>query len=175
MVMNMNRRIFLASAAAAVAARPLLSAAQSGVTSGGIGLTLADVQSMYEELPPGQSFRSFTEPQTGTTLFIDFGDTDLAQSIWVSGELDEATATDLIPWLCPDDIVTERRFEILESVGSIVFRETLVLESPFLAGFDPERSRILVTYVVEPPAGKPSGPVKGLTLRVEQALTSGRG
>jgi hypothetical protein len=166
--MNMNRRTFLASAAAAVAVRPLLSTAQSGVTSGGIGLTLADVQSMYEELPPGQSFRNFAEPQTGTTLYIDFGETDLAQSIWVSGDLDEAAAKDLIAWLCPDDIVTEHAFELLASAGSLAFRESLVLESPFMAGFDPDRSRILVTYVVQPPVGGPSGPVTELTLSVEQ-------
>lgn len=173
--MNMNRRTLLASAAAAVAARPFISLTQSGVTSGGIGLTLADVQSIYEELPPGQSFRNFAEPQTGTTLYIDFGDTDLAQSIWVSGDLDEAAATDLITWLCPDDATLEHTFDLLSSAGSIAFRETLVLESPFLAGFDPERSRILVTYVVEPAVGGTSGVVKELTLSVEQALTSGRG
>lgn len=171
--MNLNRRTFIASAAAAVAARPVLSAAQTGVTSGGIGLTLADVQSIYEELSPGQSFRNFAEPQSGTTLYIDFGDNDLAQSIWVSGELDEETATDLITLLCPDDIVTEHAFELLASAGSIAFRESLVLESPFLAGIDPDRSRILVTWVVAPPAGEPSGSVTELTLSVNQPASRG--
>ncbi len=151
----------------------MLSAAQPTVTSGGIGLTLADVQSLYEELPPGQSFRNFAEPQTGSTLYIDFGDNDLAQSIWVSGDLDEEAATNLIAWLCPDDILTEHAFELLSSAGSIAFRESLVLESPFLAGIDPDRSRILVTYVVAPPAGTPSGSVTELTLTVNQPASRG--
>ena len=171
--MNLNRRTFLASAAAAMVARPLLSAAQSGVTSGGIGLTLADVQSIYEELPPGQSFRNFAEPQTGTTLYIDFGETDLAENIWVSGELDEDSATDLIAWLCPDDVTLERRFEILASAGSLAFRVSMVFDSPFLAEFNPDRSRILASYVVAPPAGTPSGSVTELTLSVEQTASRG--
>lgn len=162
----MNRRIFLISTAAAFTARPSLSA-QSNVTSGGLGLTLADVQSMYEEGPPGQGFRNFIEPQSGATLYIDFGDDDLAQNIWVSGELDTVKATELIHWLCPDDIVQESWYEILTGAGSIAFRQSLVFTSPFLAGLNADRTQVLATWE-ELPSGQEAGVVENLMLTIEQ-------
>lgn len=167
--MLINRRSFVISASAIAAARPLVShAAQGAVTSGGIGLTLADVRSLYEELPPGQSFLNFAEPNSGTILYIDFGDNDFAQNIWVSGELDEPAATALIAWLCTDDIEPTHTYEILTGAGSIAFDKLISFDSPFLAGFDPARRTILAKYVLEP--GELG--VKSLMLTVEKDTAS---
>lgn len=167
--MPLNRRTFIVSATALAAVRPMVSlSAQSAVTSGGIGLTLADVRSMYEELPPGQTFLNFAEPTSGTVLYIDFGDNDFAQSIWVSGELDEATATTLITWLCPDDIEAKNQYEMLAGAGSIAFENLMTFDSPFLAGFDPARRSIMAKYVLEPTELG----VKSLILTVEKAAAS---
>lgn len=167
--MMLNRRVFLASASAMAATRPRLSlSAQPAVTSGGIGLTLADVRSMYEELPQGQGFLNFAEPQSGTALYIDFGADDFAQNIWVSGDLDEDGALALITWLCPDDIEPTHVYEILTGAGSIAFEKLMAFDSPFLAGLSPARQNILAKYIVEP---VDSG-VTSLMLTVEQATGS---
>ena len=165
--MLLTRRALFISASAGALARPRLSgAAQNAVTSGGIGLTLADVRSMYEELPEGQAFLNFAEPQSGTALYIDFGQDDFARNIWVSGELDEAGALDLITWLCPDDVVPTNVYEILTGAGSIALDKMVAFSSEFLAGFDPNRQSILAKYVLEP--GELG--VKSLMLTVEQNL-----
>lgn len=168
--MILNRRRFLVSAVSAVSVPSLLSAkTQSQVTSGAIGLTLADVQSIYEELPAGQSFHNFDEPRSGTVLYIDFGQDDFARNIWVSGDLEEDSATDLIAWLCPDDIETTQRFEVLTGAGSIASQKTLIMSSAYLAEFDAARSNILATYVMEPSGSAAHPAAKEIRLTVEQS------
>ena len=165
--MMLNRRALLFSTPALVGVRPMMSiAAQATVTSGGIGLTLADVRSMYEELPEGQSFRNFAEPQSRTTLYIDFGDDDFARNIWVSGELDEEGALALITWLCPDDIEPTHVYQILTGAGSIAFENLMTFDSAFLAGFDSAWKNFLAKLFVVP--GEFG--VKSLMLTVEQAV-----
>ncbi len=165
----LSRRTFLVTASALAGIRPFVShATQETVTSGGIGLTLADVRSMYEELPQGQGFRSFAETQSSTALYIDFGDDDFARNIWVSGDLDEAGAFNLITWLCPDDIEPTHLYEVLTSSGSMAYERIVTFDSQFLAGFDPARQSILAKYVRE----TGDFPVKSLLLTVEQAATS---
>lgn len=152
--MNMTRRLFVTSSVMATGLRivPAFAsqASDDAVTSGGIGLTLADIQGMYEELPVGQSFRNFREPDTGTALYIDFGAGDLAQTIYVSGDLVEDDVADLISWLVLDDVQDQRAFTTLTSAGSIAEFHAITMTSPSLAEYTNDRTSILATWRIEP-------------------------
>lgn len=151
--MNMSRRMFLTATVLAAGTRITPSFArnaQDEVTSGGLGLSLADIQSMYEEGPVGQSFRSFLEPQSGTTLYIDFGADDLAQTIYVSGDIDESEVDALVGWLVLDDVQDHRAYIALTSAGSIAEFRALTMVSPTLAEYTNNRTGILATWQFEP-------------------------
>lgn len=164
--MVLNRRRLLVSMSVATLTSPHAKAvSQSDVTSGGIGLTLADIQAMYPELPPGQSFASFTDEVTGATMYIDFGQDDIAQNFWISGEMDVAAAEELIVWLCPDDALTVHMFEQLSAAGSVALRTTQIFASDFLNQLTDGRTAILASYTVEP--GQPEV-VREIHLSLEQ-------
>lgn len=172
--MILNRRQFLISTSA-LASLPRLHAAyaQSEVTSGGLGLTAADIESMYEELPVGQSYRNFADPVTNASMYIDFGNDDFAQSIWIDGELDEAEALDLITWLCPDDIQAMQSYELLDTAGSIAQRKAQLMHSEFLGETSDGRAGVLASYVLAPSGGSGSSLVENLWLTVEQGISRG--
>lgn len=167
--MNINRRrlFALGSVAAFGMHAPQSMAMQAEVTSGGIGLTISDIRSLYEELPVGQSYIPFAEPQSGTELYIDFGEDDFARNIWVSGDLNETTAAQLITLLCPDDAVVTHFFEMRTGAGSLGSRVSQVIESPWMAEYDTERGSLLATYVADPGAGSGGRPVSELILSVQ--------
>lgn len=166
MILN-RRRLFVSMSVAALTSPHANALAQSDVTSGGIGLTLADIQSMYPELPPGQSFASFTDEVTGATMYIDFGQDDIARNFWISGEMDVAATEELIAWLCPDDALATHIFEQLSTAGSVAMRTTQVYTSDFLGQLTDGRTAILASYIAEP--GQPEV-VRDLHLTVEQLL-----
>lgn len=166
MILN-RRRLALAMSVAALGSLHAETLAQSEVTSGGIGLTLADIQSMYPELPVGQSFPSFTDEITGATMHIDFGHDNIAQGFWISGEMDVAAAEELIAWLCPDDALTTHLFTQLSAAGSVALRSTQIFSSDFLSQLTEGRASILASYIEEP--GQPEI-VREIHLTVEQAL-----
>lgn len=152
--MNFSRRVLLTSTMLSVGIHltPAFAAQSNGdaVTSGGIGLRLADIQSMYEEGPVGQSFRTFMEPQSNTTLYIDFGTDDLAQTIYVSGDIDTSQAEALVRWLVLDDAEDFHAFSALASAGSIAQFNALTMVSPSLAEYTNNRVNILATWQVDP-------------------------
>lgn len=151
--MNMNRRLFLTSSLLIAGTRitPSFAAhAAQDVTSGGLGLTLADIQSLYEEGPVGQSFRTFIEPDSGASLYIDFGMDDLAQTIYVSGAIDESQVDALVAWLVLDDVQDHRAYATLTSAGSIAESRALTMVSPSLAEYTNNRTGILATWQLEP-------------------------
>lgn len=169
--MSTNRRRFIALSmlAAASSTTPAALARQREVTSGGIGLTLADVRSIYEELPPGQSFRPFADPEFGTSLYMDFGEDDLVQTIWVGGNLTEESARQLITSLCPDDFESAAEFVHQNAAGSIATHHSQLHISDWLGSVSGGRSMILASYNVLPSGGSEPPTVERLILSVQQA------
>lgn len=169
--MNMNRRLFLTATVLTAGTRITPSfaahAAQEEVTSGGLGLSLADIRSLYEEGEIGQSFLSFTEPQSGTTLYIDFGMDDLAQTIYVSGDIDESEVDALVAWLVLDDVQDHRAYWTLTGAGSIAEFRALTMVSPSLAEYTNDRTGILATWQLEPD-GAGGGNVVNLIITLQQ-------
>ncbi len=149
--MLLNRRTFLVSASAVAAVRPtLMAASQSNVSSGGIGLSLAEVQELYEELPQGQEYGSFAEPETGTTLFIDFGENDMASTIWVFGQLETDSLALLIAQLSPSDAVIEHRFGMAAYAGSMATLNVEILRSDYIDEIAGRRSKLMAKYTLLP-------------------------
>lgn len=170
--MTFNRRQFVFSASVSgTFLGPRMISAQSGTTSGGLGLRYEDVASLYTELPVGQSFRNFEEPETGAVLFVDFGQDDLAQSIWISGELDETQVSELVAWLCPDDVEMLNSFALQASAGSIATQHCQTLESAFLGEVSGGRSVILASYVME--LANPGVTATNFWISLEQPATQG--
>lgn len=152
--MLLNRRTFLVSTSAVAAVRPaLLGAAQtSDVTSGGIGLSLAEVQDLYEEIPVGQDYDSFAESETGTTLFIDFGDDDSAKTIWVFGQLERDALTSLVTQLSPSDAEIEHRFGMAAYAGSMAELNVEIMRSEFVEDLAGRRAKLMAKYTLLPGA-----------------------
>ena len=149
--MLLNRRSFLISAPLLATARPALQATpEAGMASGGIGLSLAEVQALYEELPVGQEYGSFAEPETGTTLFIDFGDDDIARTIWVFGQLETDTLALLIAQLSPTDASIEHRFGMAAYAGSLATLNVEILRSEAIEGIAGRRAKLMAKYTLLP-------------------------
>lgn len=168
--MSQNRRRFIAFSALAVAGGKISPALarQGEVTSEGIGLTLADVQSIYEELPAGQSFQPFADPDFGATLYMDFGEDDLVQTIWVEGELTEDDARQLITSLCPDDIAATSEFVHQDAAGSIALHRSQLLLSEWLGRVSGGRSTILASFNLVPSGGSEPPSVERFVLSVQR-------
>ena len=149
--MNLDRRTFVVSASALFATSRLTARSQeTDVTSGGIGLSYDQILSLYEELPVGQSYRNFAEPETGAQLFINFGENDFAETIWVSGEIEQEAMNSLITWLCPSDAVIEHWFAMSDSAGSIAYFNVEIMSSKFLEEQGDGRTRLMAKYVTAP-------------------------
>ncbi len=167
--MSTNRRRFIALSALAVSGSKISPALarQGEVTSGGIGLTLADIRSIYEELPAGQSFQPFADPDFGAALYMDFGEDDLVQTIWVDGELIEEDARQLITSLCPDDIVPTAEFVHQDAAGSIALHISQLLVSDWLGSVSGGRSSILASFNLVPSGGSAPPTVERFILSVQ--------
>ena len=167
--MSTNRRRFITLASLAVAGSKITPAfaRQGEVTTGGIGLTLADVRSIYEELPAGQSFQPFAEPNFGAALYMDFGEDDLVQTIWVDGELTEEDARQLIISLCPDDIASTAEFAHQDAAGSIALHTSQLLMSQWLGSVSGGRSSILASFNLVPSGGSAPPTVERFMLSVQ--------
>lgn len=150
--MLLNRRTFLFSAPAAVTVRPVLQATpgSTDMSSGGIGLTLAEVQALYDELPAGEGYRSFAKPDTETTLFIDFSEDDIARTIWVFGQLDSDSLASLVAQLCPGDAVIEHRFGMSHYAGSMADLYVEILHSESINEITGGRTKLMAKYTLLP-------------------------
>lgn len=149
--MALNRRQFMLSAA--VSGTVLGSGrafAHNEIATGGLGMSYEEFGLMYNELPVGQSFRNFEDYETGAALYVDFGEDDLAQTIWVSGDLNETQASGLVARLCPTDSVELHTFELMAGAGSIARRRQQVLESEYLEMNSGGRTTVITSMILEP-------------------------
>ena len=150
--MLLNRRTFLIAAPALATVRPALQATpqSTDISSGGIGLSLAEIQALYKEMPVGQEYGSYAEAETGTTLFIDFGDDDIARTIWVFGQLERDALTSLITKLSPSDAEIEHRFGMAAYAGSMATLNIEILRSDFIEGIAGNRAKLMAKYTLLP-------------------------
>jgi hypothetical protein len=150
--MLLNRRTFLVSASAIAAVRPSYTGASQATdfASGGIGLSLAEIQELYEELPVGQDYGSFVESETDTTLFIDFGEDDFARTIWVFGQLERDSLNSLVAQLCPNDAEIEHRFGMSAYAGAMAELNVDILRSESIEEIAGRRTKLMAKYTLLP-------------------------
>jgi hypothetical protein len=169
MKMSMSRRAMVAGSAVAsiagFAKRTEALALAAPATSAGLGLSRAEIESVYGAGVAGQSFMVYIDPVHGVDLHIGY-DNDAVDYIWLSIG-DEQTMTglamgqagQLVMSLLPSDAQLQETYISQESPGSIAHLETTRYTSAWL-GEILGRDSVLVT-ILSVPGGSGMDAVRG--------------
>lgn len=158
---RLSRRTIIAGTAASVATLGMpavsrASAARQGVQSGGLGLTMDDIEAIYGPGEPGQSYMIFTDPMYGVDLHIGHED-GVVDYVWlVLGDersfegtlLDDAWY--LVTSLLPTDARLRETYAMPETPGSMGFTEVARLTSRWLDEVLDDRASILASVTSYP-------------------------
>jgi hypothetical protein len=147
-----------ASTAAAAFMLPsaLRASRRQDAPSGGLGLTMTDIEAMYGPGQPGQSFMVYTDPMYGVDLHIGH-ENEIVDYVWLSlGNEQEWTGTllddawDLINSLLPEDARLRENYAMQETPGSLGSVEIVRLTSRWLDEVLDGRAAILVSVTSYP-------------------------
>lgn len=168
-MMNTTRRALLSFAPALAVIPTRWATAQQDVTSGGIGLTMANLDSIFEFVEHGQSGPVYRDLATGAEFQVGFNGAPLpenfATDFWIYDGLDPQAASDLLTWLIPDDVIYEHTFAFRQGAGTMESSTTHVLTSGFLAATT-GLGGILASYTLTPSQG--SETVRAFVITIER-------
>lgn len=161
MNLRLSRRTIIAGAAASalipgVPAAVHASSVRQDVQSGGIGLTMDDIEAIYGPGEPGQSYMVFRDPMYGVDLHIGHED-QIVDYVWLvlgdersfEGTLLE-DAWYLVSSLLPTDARLRETYAMPETPGSMGFTEMIRLTSRWLDDVLDDRSSILASVTSYP-------------------------
>lgn len=161
---RLSRRTMITGATATAAALALptgvLAAARLGVGSGGLGLTMDDIEAVYGPGQPGQSFMVYTDPTYGVDLHFgqENGIVDYAwlalgdEQTWTGTLLEDAWQ--LVVSLLPSDAQLHETYAMPETPGSIGGTEMARLTSAWLSSALSGRASILASVTSYPIDGE---------------------
>lgn len=159
MTHSLSRRTVMQAATLVALAQPLgrsSAATRQDVLSGGLGLTRAEIEAIYGQGQPGQSFMVYTDPTYGVDLHIGY-EGDLVDYVWLSLGNEQAwtgtvldDAWTLAQSLLPTDARLRESYAMQETPGSIGQTETMRFTSRWLDEAMDGRSSILVTITSYP-------------------------
>lgn len=164
MTHRLSRRTMITGATTAAAAlhlsgAPRISAARQDVQSGGLGLTMDEIEAIYGPGQPGQSFMVYTDPMYGVEMHIGH-ENRIADYVWLElGNEREWTGTllddawHLISSLLPADARLRENYAMQETPGSMGLTEITRLTSRWLDEVLEGRSAILASVTSYPLEG----------------------
>lgn len=160
MTQRLSRRTMVTAGTATAASLALPGAlrasARQDVQSGGLGLTMDEIEAIYGPGQPGQSYMVYTDPMFGVDLHIGH-ENQVADYVWlVLG--DEQTfegvslddAWHLITSLLPTDARLRENYAMQETPGSMGLTEITRLTSRWLDEVLDDRSAILASVTSYP-------------------------
>lgn len=160
MTQRLSRRTMIASGTVAASGLVLPGAMRAmvrqEVQSGGIGLTMAEIEGLYGPGQPGQSYMVYTDPMYGVELHIGH-ENQVADYVWlVLGDeqsfegvsLDDAWH--LIITLLPGDARLRENYAMQETPGSLGLTEITRLTSRWLDEVLDDRASILASVTSYP-------------------------
>lgn len=156
----LSRRTLLQGTTAAAASLALPGAAHAAtrqdVQSGGLGLTRAEIEAIYGQGQPGQSYMVYTDPMFGAELHIGYEE-DVADYMWLSlGNEQDWTGTlledawYLVATLLPADARLRESYVMQETPGSMGQTEIVRFTSRLLDDVLGDRSSILASITSYP-------------------------
>lgn len=160
MIQRLSRRSMIAGGTATAVGVVLPGAARAtarqDVQSGGIGLTMDEIEAVYGAGQPGQSYMVYTDPMFGVDLHIGH-ENQVADYVWlVLGDeqsfegvsLDDAWH--LITTLLPSDARLRENYAMQETPGSMGLTEITRLTSRWLDEVLDGRASILASVTSYP-------------------------
>lgn len=164
MIQRLSRRTMIAGGTTAAAAIVLpgamhAAAARQDVESGGLGLTMDNIEAIYGPGQPGQSFMVYTHPTYGVDLHIGHQNSVVDylwlvlgnEQEWTGTPLDDAWA--LVTSLLPSDARLRETYAMQETPGSMGGTEIARLTSRWLDEVLDGRASILASVTSYPLEG----------------------